>query len=79
MYPLSPSDLTGFLIPSDTPFEDRGEVDEDDSLDEVSDTAGLVEESADERSPVPARDSMPSTAASLFRLQAVPSDGGSTV
>ena len=41
--------LTGFLIPSDTPFEDRSDVDEDDSLDEVPDTAGLVEESADER------------------------------
>ena len=39
--------LTGFLIPSDTPFEDRSDVDEDDSLDEVPDTAGLVEESAD--------------------------------
>ena len=36
--------LTGFLIPSDTPFEDRSDVDEDDSLDEVSDTAGLVED-----------------------------------
>ena len=41
--------LTGFLIPSDTPFEDRSDVDEDDSLDEVPDTAGLVEESADQR------------------------------
>ena len=41
--------LTGFLIPSDTPFEDRSDVDEDDSLDEIPDTGGLVEESADER------------------------------
>ncbi len=41
--------LTGFLIPSDTPFEDRSDVDEDDSLDEVPGVAGLVEESADER------------------------------
>ena len=37
--------LTGFLIPSDTPFEDRSDVDEND----LPDTAGLVGESADER------------------------------
>ena len=41
--------LTGFLIPSDTPLDDRSDLDEDDSLDEVPDTAGLVEESAEER------------------------------
>lgn len=41
--------LTGFLIPSDTPFEDRGDLDEDESLDEVPQIAGLAEESAEER------------------------------
>ena len=38
-----------FLIPSDTPFEDRSDLDEDESLDEVPKTAGLAEESAEER------------------------------
>ena len=41
--------LTGFLIPSDTPFEDRSDLDEDESLDEVPEMAGLAEESAEER------------------------------
>ncbi len=41
--------LTGFLIPSDTPFEDRSDLDEDESLDEVPEIAGLAEESAEER------------------------------
>ncbi len=41
--------LTGFLIPSDTPFEDRSNLDEDESLDEVPHIAGLAEESAEER------------------------------
>ncbi len=54
--------LTGFLIPPDTPFENRSD------LDEVPDTTGLVDESADERSPVPSRDSKPSTAAYMFPL-----------
>ena len=41
--------LTGFLIPSDTPFEQRSDDDEDDSLDETPEVAGLAEESAEER------------------------------
>ena len=41
--------LTGFLIPSDTPFEERSDGDEDESLDETPDVAGLAEESAEER------------------------------
>ena len=41
--------LTGFLIPSETPFEDRSDLDEDESLDEVPEIAGLSEESAEER------------------------------
>ncbi len=40
--------LTGFLIPSDTPFEDRSDLDEDESLDEVPEKAGLAEELAEE-------------------------------
>ena len=41
--------LTGFLIPSGTPPERRADADEDDDLDEVPETAGLAEESNDER------------------------------
>ncbi|MCY4368746.1 MAG: DISARM system helicase DrmA [bacterium] len=41
--------LTGFLIPSDTPFEERSDDDEDESLDETPEVAGLAEESAEER------------------------------
>ena len=41
--------LTGFLIPSDTPFEHRGDDDEDDPLDETPSEAGLAEESSEER------------------------------
>ena len=40
--------LTGFLIPSDTPFEERADDDEDDVLDEIPDRAGLAEESTEE-------------------------------
>ena len=42
--------LTGFLVPSDTPFELRSDSDADDPLDETPDNAGLAEESSDERS-----------------------------
>ncbi|MYC84650.1 MAG: helicase [Acidimicrobiia bacterium] len=41
--------LTGFLTPSDTPFEERSDDDEDESLDETPEVAGLAEESAEER------------------------------
>ena len=41
--------LTGFLIPSDTPFEYRSDADEDDPVDETPETAGLAEESAEDR------------------------------
>ena len=41
--------LTGFLIPSGTPPERRADADEDDDLDEVPETAGLAEESNEER------------------------------
>ena len=41
--------LTGFLIPSDTPFEHRSDADEDDPVDETPETAGLAEESAEDR------------------------------
>ena len=41
--------LTGFLIPSDTPFEQRSDADEDDPLDETPAAAGLAEESSEER------------------------------
>ena len=41
--------LTGFLIPSDTPFEERSDDDEEDALDETPEVAGLAEESAEER------------------------------
>ena len=40
--------LTGFLIPSDTPPDQAGDVDEDDDLDETPDAAGLAEESSEE-------------------------------
>ena len=42
--------LTGFLVPSDTPFEHRSDADEDDSVDETPEAAGLAEESSDDRS-----------------------------
>lgn len=41
--------LTGFLIPSGTPAEDRADVDEDEDLDAVPEVHGLAEESAEER------------------------------
>src|SRR5437762_14090903 len=41
--------LTGFLIPSGTSVDKRADADEDDDLDEVSETGGLVEESNEER------------------------------
>ena len=41
--------LTGFLIPSDTPFEHRSDADADDPVDETPETAGLAEESAEDR------------------------------
>ena len=40
--------LTGFLIPSETPFEDRADDDEGDVLDEIPDREGLAEESTAE-------------------------------
>ena len=41
--------LTGFLVPSGTPFEQRSDPDEDDPLDETPALAGLAEESSEER------------------------------
>ena len=41
--------LTGFLVPSDTPFEQRSDADEGDPLDETPAVAGLAEESSEER------------------------------
>ena len=41
--------LTGFLIPSGTPPEKSADVDESDDVGEIPDTAGLAEESSDER------------------------------
>ena len=41
--------LTGFLVPSGTPFEMRSDADEDDPLDETPAAAGLAEESSEER------------------------------
>ncbi|MCY3661617.1 MAG: DISARM system helicase DrmA [bacterium] len=41
--------LTGFLIPSSTPFEHRSDADEDDPVDETPESAGLAEESAEDR------------------------------
>ena len=41
--------LTGFLVPSGTPFELRSDADEDDPLDETPAVAGLAEESSEER------------------------------
>ncbi len=41
--------LTGFLIPTGSPPEKSADADEDDDLDEIPETAGLVEESHDER------------------------------
>ena len=41
--------LTGFLIPSDTPFEHRSDAEADDPVDETPETAGLAEESAEDR------------------------------
>jgi len=41
--------LTGFLIPSDTPPEQSADADEDDELGEVPESAGLPEESAEDR------------------------------
>jgi hypothetical protein len=41
--------LTGFLIPSDTPPEKSADADEDDDFELVSESAGLAEESNEER------------------------------
>lgn len=41
--------LTGFLIPSGTPPDSRGDADEDDEFDLVPDNAGAPEESTEER------------------------------
>ena len=41
--------LTGFLIPAGAPPEQSGDADEDDDLDEMPDSAGLAEESTEER------------------------------
>ncbi len=41
--------LTGFLVPSSTPPDKRGDADEGDDLGEVPESAGLPEESSDDR------------------------------
>jgi hypothetical protein len=41
--------LTGFLIPVDTPPEESADADADDQLDEVPESEGLAEESAQEQ------------------------------
>ncbi|HEY3566878.1 MAG TPA: DISARM system helicase DrmA [Thermoanaerobaculia bacterium] len=41
--------LTGFLIPVGTPPEERSDADEQDNMDEVPESAGPAEESAEER------------------------------
>ena len=41
--------LTGFLIPAGAPPEQSADADEDDDLDEMPDSAGLAEESTEER------------------------------
>ena len=41
--------LTGFLVPSDAPPEQRSDADEDDPLDETPTVTGLSEESTEER------------------------------
>ena len=41
--------VAGFLIPTDAPEEKRADADEDDDLDTVPETAGLSEESNDDR------------------------------
>ncbi len=41
--------LTGFLIPSGTPPEKSADADEDDDLGEIPESAGLAEESNEER------------------------------
>jgi hypothetical protein len=41
--------LTGFLTPSGTPREKSGDADEDDDFELVPDSAGLTEESSEER------------------------------
>ena len=41
--------LSGFLVPTDAPLEQRSDADEDDDLDTVPDHGGLPEESAEER------------------------------
>ena len=41
--------LTGFLIPSGTPPEKSADADEDDDLGEIPESAGLAEESSEER------------------------------
>ena len=41
--------LTGFLIPADSPPDKSADADEDDDLGEIPETAGLAEESNEER------------------------------
>src|SRR6202011_1711663 len=41
--------LTGFLIPTGTPPQNSADADEDDDIDEIPESAGLAEESNEER------------------------------
>ena len=41
--------LTGFLIPAGAPPEQSSDTEEDDDLDEMPESAGLAEESTEER------------------------------
>ncbi len=65
--------LTGFLVPSDTPFELRSDSDSDDPLDETPDNAGLAEESSEERSAAK-RGFFPSSIGLSFLVSREPDD-----
>jgi len=47
--------LTGFLIPSDAPLEQRSDVDEDERLDEVPESAGSADEDSGGEQPAARR------------------------
>ena len=61
--------LTGFLIPAGTSPEKSGDGDEDDDLGEIPESAGLAEESNEERSHI-ASDSAPAMSAAIAAAKA---------
>jgi len=60
--------LTGFLIPSDAPLEQRSDVDEDERLDEVPESAGSADEDSGGEQPAARRGFFPSSMGLSFMV-----------